>query len=48
MVLFGLALVKAEGFVVGLLGAIGIALGCGAVIRLRKWQAGVPRDSSDY
>jgi hypothetical protein len=48
VVLFGIALIKSEGFLIGFAIAAAIGVGCGLLIRLRKWRAGVPRSSSDY
>lgn len=39
---------KSEGLLMGLALGIAIIAGCGLFIRLRKWQVGAPRDSSDY
>lgn len=48
VVLFGIALIKSEGLLIGFAIAAAIGVGCGLLIRLRKWKVGVPRSSSDY
>lgn len=47
-VLIGIPLLRAEGILIGLVGILALGVGCGLLIRLRKWRAGVPRSSSDY
>jgi hypothetical protein len=42
-VLFGIPLLEAEGILIGLVGILAIGIGCGLLIRLRKWRLGVPR-----
>ena len=47
-VLFATPVWKSEGLLVGLAVGIAIIVGCGLLIRLRKWRMGVPRSSNDY
>jgi hypothetical protein len=47
-VLFGIPLLKAEGILIGIVGIVAIAVGCGLLLRLWKWKLGVPRSSSEY
>lgn len=47
-VLIAGAIFRREGIMLALVVAVAIAVGCGLLIRLRKWRTGVPRSSSDY
>jgi hypothetical protein len=47
-VFVGLPLFRAEGLIIGLAAGIATFVVCGLLIRIRKWQLGVPRGSSDY
>jgi hypothetical protein len=47
-VLVATPIYRREGILIGLAIGMVICIGCGLLIRLRKWRVGVPRSSSDY
>jgi hypothetical protein len=48
VVLFGIAVIKSEGLLIGIAVAVAICVAGGLLIRLRKWKVGAPRSSTDY
>jgi hypothetical protein len=47
-VLVGIGIFKSEGILLAIVAVVAINTGCGFLIRLWKWRAGVPRSSSNY
>ena len=47
-VLIATPIIKGESIFIGLAVALAIFVGCGLLIRLRKWKVGASRSSSDY